>query len=89
MSTRWVTTALLVVTIVIALGWADADALGRGVLAPAQMVPRERPRMILSAKELPKRIAWAQPGGSLNPYLESLKKTVATDNSYSASFIEY
>jgi len=45
--------------------------------------------MILSAKELPKRIAWAQPGGSLNPYLESLKKTVATDNSYSASFIEY
>lgn len=86
MSTRWVTTALLVVTIVIALGWADADALGRGVLAPAQMVPRERPRMILSAKELPKRIAWAQPGGPLNPYLESLKKTVATDNSYSAWF---
>jgi len=40
--------------------------------------------MILNIEELPKRIAWAQPGGPLNTYLESLKKTVATDNSYSA-----
>jgi len=42
--------------------------------------------MILNVEELPKRIAWAQPGGPLNTYLESLKKTVATDNSYSAWF---
>ena len=53
---------------------------------PADMVPKERPRMLLTPGELVKRIEWAKPSGPLNPYLESLKKTVATDTSWSAWF---
>jgi hypothetical protein len=50
----------------------------------ADILPKERPRMLMSPAELAKRIEWARPGGPLAPYLESLKTTVATDRSWSA-----
>ena len=49
--------------------------LAVAAVKPADMVPSGRPRIVLSAAELPKRIEWARPGGPLNRYLEELKKT--------------
>ena len=56
----------------------------QGADEPADMVPKSRPRILLGAEELSKRIEWAKPGGPLNGYLEKLKKTVATDTSWRA-----
>ena len=77
---------LLATAIFIASACLVSRVSARTTLEPADMVPKDRPRMIFGAEELPKRIAWAKLGGPLSEYLEKLKKVVATDNSYSAWF---
>jgi len=62
----------------------SGPALAREPVLPAEMVPRARPRIVLSADELPKRIEWAKPGGPLNPYVEGLKNTILKDRSWAA-----
>jgi hypothetical protein len=79
-------TTLVAAVILAAVGSTRPGAVVSAGPNPADMVPKGRPRMILGAEELPKRIAWARPGGPLNGYLEKLKKIVATDNSYSGWF---
>ena len=72
---------MLMRTILVGLMLVAASARGE---EPADMVPKSRPRILLGAEELSKRIEWAKPGGPLNGYLEKLKKTVATDNRWRA-----